>query len=348
MTQEAQDLFAEGLQRQSARKKLIELLGKETVQSLHQRSNGWGWWAVTSVWLVVIAAMAVIVWAQTQPLWIAIPTIVFAILIIAGRQLGMAILMHEASHRSLFENTWLNDTFANWLCGYPIFLEVHKYRKHHFVHHAKTGTMDDIDYSLIRGFPTTRASLVRKFSRDVFGITGIKSVLGLILMNAGVLRWTMASDLERLPRNGQSLWDYTRNFFREAWPTLLTNLALFSITAALGHAELYVAWLVAYLMPYYLFIRIRALAEHAMTEQCPDMLKNTRSTNAGVLARAFVAPFRVNYHIEHHALAQVPFWQLPRLHKLLREKNAVPVPPSYWDVMKLVSSRNNTSQPSGA
>ncbi len=329
----------EGLHRQTARRKLTELLGKDTVVSLHQRSDFQGWRAVLSVWVVIIAAMATIVWAQQQALWIAIPTIIAAIAIIGGRQLGMAILMHEASHRSLFNNVWLNDHLTNWLCGHPVFLEIHKYRKHHFIHHAKTGTDEDIDYSLIRGLPTTRASLVRKFSRDIFGLTGLKALFGMVLMNAGVLKWTVASDVEKLPRNGRSNWDYATTFFKNAWPTLATNAILYGITAIVGHPELYLAWIIAYLMPYYLFIRIRALAEHAMTQQCPDMLKNTRSTQAGWLARAFVAPFHVNYHIEHHALAAVPFWQLPKLHKLLREKECVPTPPTYWHVMKLVSSK---------
>lgn len=343
MTTTDQSFSDEGLHRQSARRKLTELLGKDTIVGLHKRSDLQGWRAVLSVWIVVALAMSCIVWAQTQSLWIAIPVIALAIAVIAGRQLGMGILMHEASHRSLFNNVWLNDNLTNWLCGYPIFLEIQKYRKHHFIHHAKTGTDEDNDYSLIRGLPTTRASLIRKFTRDCLGITGIKALFGMVLMNAGVLKWTVASDTEWLPRNGRSYWDYVTTFFREAWPTLLTNFALLSLFALMGHAELYLAWAVAYLMPYYLFIRIRALAEHAMTEQCSDMLKNTRSTKAGILARAFVAPFHVNYHIEHHALAAVSFWQLPKLHKLLREKEAVPELPSYWSVMKLVSSRSGNT-----
>jgi fatty acid desaturase len=329
----------EGLHRQTARRKLTELLGKETVANLHKRSNLWGWWAVTSIWIVMAIAMAAIVWAQSQPLWIAIPVIIFAILMIAGRQLGMAILMHEASHRSLFDSVWLNDKLTNWACGYPILLEIEKYRKHHFIHHAKTGTDDDIDYSLIRGFPTTRASMVRKFTRDLLGMTGVKALFGLVLMNAGVLKWTVATDIERLPANGRGLFDYVLTFFKEAWQTILFNGALLALVTALGHPELFLAWIAAYLGPYYLFIRIRALAEHAMTKQCPDMLQNTRSTKAGILARLFVAPFNVNYHIEHHALAAVPYWQLPKLHKMLREKDAVPVPPSYWEVLGLVSSK---------
>lgn len=333
----------EGLQRQAARKKLTELLGKGTVADLHKKSDVKGWWAVLSVWAVVALAMAAIVWAQSQPLWIAIPTIVIAIAIIAGRQLGMAILMHEASHRSLFNNVWLNDNLTNWLCGHPIYVEIHKYRKHHFIHHAKTGTTEDIDYSLVRGFPTSQASLVRKFARDLTGMTGLKALFGLVLMHAGVYKWTVASDIEKLPRNGRSLLDYVVTFFKESWPTLVANAVLFAVLSALGHPELFLAWIVAYLVPYYAFIRVRALAEHAMTEMSPDMLKNTRSTKAGLLARAFVAPFNVNYHMEHHALAAVPYWQLPKLHKMLREKNAVPMPPTYWDVMKLVSSKPHSN-----
>ncbi|WP_299980446.1 fatty acid desaturase family protein [uncultured Pseudoteredinibacter sp.] len=335
-----QDLFAEGLQRQSARRKLTELLGEQTIKDLHRRSNWMGLWSIASCWGAIAIAFGMIVWAQTQVPWLAVATIIVALAILGGRQLGLAILMHEASHRALFENVWLNDNLSNWLCGHIIFLDVEKYRKHHFVHHAKTGTSDDIDYSLIRGFPTSRASLVRKLSRDFFGITGFKNLIGVYLMNAGYVKWTVASDIEKLPRNGRSHLDYFINFLREAWPSLVANVILFILLWAIDHPELYLAWFVAYLSPYLLFTRIRALAEHAMTEQCPDMLKNTRSTKAGPIARALFAPFRVNYHIEHHALASIPYWQLPKLHKLLREKNAVPKPPGYWYVLKLVSSKD--------
>lgn len=339
MTDQNPDLFSEGLERQTARRKLTELLGESTIKGLHKRSNLMGFWSIGSCWAVIIASFAVIVWAEQQSLYIAIPAIILALAFIGGRQLGLAILMHEASHRALFNNVWLNDTLSNWLCGHIIFLDVDKYRKHHFVHHAKTGTQDDIDYSLIRGFPTTRDSLIRKFRRDFFGQTGIKYIIGMVLMNAGVLKWTVASDVTPLPRNGQTRWDYTRTFFKNAWPTLLTNLVLFLALYSLGHPELYLAWFVAYMSPYLLFTRVRALAEHAMTEQSSNMLKNTRSTEANWLARALFAPFRVHYHIEHHALASIPYWQLPKLHRLLREKNAIPKPPGYWSVLKLVSSK---------
>jgi fatty acid desaturase len=67
------------------------------------------------------------------------------------------------------------------------------------------------------------------------------------------------------------------------------------------------------------------------------MFANTRTTHAGFLARATVAPIRVNFHVEHHVLPSVPYFRLPRLHALLRERGAVARPLSYAEVLAVVS-----------
>jgi fatty acid desaturase len=46
--------------------------------------------------------------------------------------------------------------------------------------------------------------------------------------------------------------------------------------------------------------RLRSIAEHAVVPDDDDPLRNTRTTAAGPLARAFLAPYWVNYHLEHH------------------------------------------------
>jgi len=48
-----------------------------------------------------------------------------------------------------------------------------------------------------------------------------------------------------------------------------------------------------------------------------DPLRNTRTTRAGFFERLFVAPYYVNYHLEHHLLFYVPCYNLPRVHKIL-------------------------------
>jgi fatty acid desaturase len=317
------------------RRKVSDLFTRDEIRMLTVRSNLMGLWAVGSTWAIIAGAFALLAWAATQPLVIAAPAFIAGLSVIAGRQLCLAILMHDASHGSLFRTRWLNDVLADWLCARPIWNDLHKYRAHHFVHHTKTGTEHDTDISLVTPFPCSRAALTRKFLRDLFGITGLKFFAGRLLMDMGYLKWTIANDAVRLPRVPFS--ERLAMLVRNATPTVIMNGLLFAALWAAGQPWLFAAWVVAYMTPFALFVRIRSLAEHACTEKSTDMFRNTRTTRAGWLARATVAPLRVHYHLEHHVMSAVPYYRLPAMHRLLRERNAVPEPPSYVDVLKLVS-----------
>lgn len=318
------------------RRKVTELFSREQIRQLTARSNLLGAWAVVSTWAVIAVALATVAWAVTQPVWLALPLLLLALAVIAGRQLCLAILMHDAAHGTLFRSRWLNEVLTDWLCARPIWNDLHKYRRHHLRHHRHTGSDDDSDITLIAGLPTTRASLLRKFARDLSGLTGVKFLFGRLLQDAGLLQWTVASDVVWLPR--QAWYRHLSLLLANSWPMLLSNGLLFALLAALGQGGLYAVWVLAYITPFPLFLRIRSLAEHACTERCNDMFRNTRSTRAGWLARAFVAPLRVHYHIEHHVMASVPWFRLPVMHSLLRSQQAVPPPPGYLDVLRQVSS----------
>jgi fatty acid desaturase len=292
-----------------------------------------GAWAVVSTWTVIAGTLAVVA------RWPGVFTIVGAVVVIGGRQLALAILMHEGAHRTLFRSRAWNDFVANWLCGRPIWTDLDRYRVHHLTHHTKTGTDEDTDISLSAPFPATRASVARKVLRDLTGVTGLKGLYGRLLMDAGVLKWTVAQDIQRLPRNGRVWHDYAAAAARNMAPTLVTNAVLLGVLAATGHAWVYGVWALAYLTTFNLFMRIRSMAEHACTEKTTDAFRNTRTTRAGWLARMTVAPVRVNYHLEHHVLVTVPYFKLPAMHRLLRDRGAVPAPPGYLDVLALVSSR---------
>jgi fatty acid desaturase len=321
------------------RRKVTDLFTREEIRMLTERSDAMGFWAVGSTWAVIAAAFALLAWATTQPLAIAVPAFVVGLCVIAGRQLCLAILMHDASHGTLFKTKWLNDVFADWTCARPIWNHLQKYKAHHFVHHTKTGTADDTDISLVAPFPCSRSSLARKLLRDLAGITGFKFFIGRFLMDAGYVKWTVANDVVWLPKEGVGVLDRVAMFVRNVTPTLIVNGLLFVALWAVGHPWLFAAWVVAYMTPFALFVRIRSMAEHACTEKTADMFRNTRSTRAGWLARATVAPIHVNYHIEHHVMASVPYFRLPQMHRLLRERNAVPEAPGYLEVLRIVSSR---------
>ncbi|WP_269526098.1 fatty acid desaturase family protein [Acinetobacter baumannii] len=330
----------------NTRVSVTELFSREEIKELTEPSDIHGLWAVGSTWAIIGATFAGVglTWSYL-PWWGKLLICLAALAVLAGRQLALAILMHDASHNSLFKTKWMNDYLVDWLCARPIWNDVHKYRAHHTRHHAKTSTPEDPDLTLVAGFPTTKTSLTRKFLRDLVGITGFKFTVGRILMDAEVLKWTVANDLTWLPRENRQWYDYPKVFLKNSSKAIIANASIFGILWAFGRSELYLLWPLAYLTPFPLFIRIRSMAEHAGTQVSNSALTNTRTTKAGWLARAFVAPIRVNYHMEHHLMAAVPFFKLPKMHQMLRERGHVPEPPTYAQVIHMLSNRQTNQHP---
>lgn len=319
-----------------------DLFSREEVQQLTLASDPHGFWAVGSTWAVIVATFATVAntW-QYVPTWGKILMIAIALMILAGRQLALAILMHDASHRSLFKTKQLNTILTDWLCARPIWNDLQKYRQHHLRHHAKTSLAEDPDLSLVAGFPIPKASLWRKFRRDLTGITGIKFMLGRLLMDLELLEWTVSNDQKKIPVQNRSYRKFSMNLLRNSSGAVITNLALYLALRQCGHGKLYLLWIGAYLTPFPLFLRIRSMAEHAGMQSSSNALSNTRTTQAGWLARSFVAPIHVNFHQEHHLMATVPYFRLPQLHRLLREKQLVPTPPTYLNVIRSLIQATN-------
>jgi fatty acid desaturase len=257
---------------------------------------------------LIAASMALVAYAPNAL------TVIVALFIIGTRQLGFAVVMHESAHHTLFGNRKLNDFVGNWLAAYPIYLSADMYRTHHLEHHAKTWTDGDPDLSLAKGFPVSKASMLRKVARDLFGITGFKQLIGTTYLVLKVVRGeqvdagTLPLRLERGPA------------IRMAVGTMVTNLILFGILWALGHPLLYLLWLGAWLTTNKLVARIRSIAEHAVVPDPTDPIGQTRTVRAGWLERLLIAPNRVQYHLEHHLLMTVPHYNLPKFHEMLRER----------------------------
>src|SRR5512139_269827 len=180
-------------------------------------------WMVASNWLLVFAAMALVAWAP-NPL-----TIVVALFVIATRQLGMAILMHEAAHRTLFRNRRLNDWAGNWLAAYPVWAEVAPYRAYHLVHHTRTGTDQDPDLGLAAPVPITRDSFRRKVWRDLSGQTGIKQARAVFLRDVG---WARDRNQRALGMNEGEQPDVG---WHKLAPVAGTNAVLLGALAIAGH-----------------------------------------------------------------------------------------------------------------
>jgi fatty acid desaturase len=320
------------------RQRVTQIFTKDEIRDLTQRSDLMGAWAIIMTWGGVALIMTAMVYAASEPPWVAIPGIILGMLFLAGRQLSLSIIVHDASHGTLFKTKWMNHRLTDWLCARPLWNDLQKYRPYHFVHHTRTATEDDPDLILRQGYPTHRASLIRKFIRDLSGIVGFKYLIGRVMMDAGLLNWTVTGEVKWLPRENASVTHYLLNFIKTASPMMVTNILLFSLLYALGYGWLYACWVGAHLTFFMMFMRIRSMAEHAACARNLNMFENTRSMKAGWFARATVAPIGVNYHMEHHILASCPWFRLAKAHQILRQRNAVPEALSYLQVLKLMSS----------
>lgn len=303
----------------------------DEIRPLAERSDLLGALLVIHCWAVIAAALAVFA------LWPNPLTAILAIMVIGSRQLGLAILMHDAAHNALFKSRRLNEAIGEWLCGRPILAELATYRHYHLTHHRHTQTDKDPDLVLSQKFPTTRASLRRKFLRDLTGQTGVKQLVGQIIMSV-----RLAGDHDAVEAAER---DMAQAFKApELWKSLPVFLAVIVAMGLIGQWWWGLAfWLLPYLTWFQLVLRIRNIAEHGATERSEDPLRNTRTTLAGPITRFFLAPYWVNYHLEHHLVMHVPCYRLPRMHRMLAKKGVVAkmrTSSSYWQALGEAGWRN--------
>lgn len=280
--------------------KIHDFLSHGEIRILRQKSDMRGGWLVLHAWGVVGATMALYA-AFPHPL-----LLIIGIFIVAGRQLGLAVLMHDASHGLLFHTRWLNDHAGQWLCGAPVGADMYAYRPYHMTHHRNTQQPDDPDLSLSAPFPITRWSLVRKMLRDIIGWTFLRNRLFLIRASLG---------------KEFSLGERAMRLWRTTGGLIFSNLVMAAGFYATGKIDLYLLlWLLPMVTSYSVVIRVRNIAEHAMVPDNDDPMRNTRTTQANLLERAILAPYWVNYHIEHHLMVFVPCFRLKEAHGMLLAK----------------------------
>src|SRR4030088_1779852 len=142
---------------------------------LTSRSSLRGMLLVAHAWGTIIAAVALVT------LWPNPLTWLIAVTVVGARQLGLAILMHEAAHGGLHANRAINEWVGQWLCAVPVGADLGSYRSYHLQHHKFTQQPEDPDLSLSAPFPITKESYSRKAIRDLTGQTFVKQRLPLFL-----------------------------------------------------------------------------------------------------------------------------------------------------------------------
>jgi len=268
---------------------------------------------VAHAWVVIATAFGFYVWRPTPA------TFIVAVVVIGARQLGLMVLMHEAAHWLLFATSRGNTWVGTWFCAAPVAADLKAYRRSHHLHHRHTQQHDDPDVERAMPLPVTRGRLALALAADLCGWTAARRVIAWRPWSDGIAQGV-----------------------RRMRAPLIANAVLFGILTAVGGPTLYLLmWVVPWATWFQLATRVRGLAEHGRLPGGDDPLRNTRTIGAGALARATIAPYWVNYHLEHHLAVFVPCWKLRELHALLMERLAgarIAQAASYWDVIALATS----------
>ncbi len=332
-----------------------EVFAPEEWAEITSNSQWRGVWLVLHGWAVVAftAALAAL-WGHPVG-WL------LAIIIIGGRQLGLAILMHEAAHGLLHPKRALNNWLGEWLTGASVGSDLQSYRAYHLTHHRYTQQAEDPDLSLSRPFPTSRSSLLRKVFRDLTGQTFFKQrTAQFAFAFRGVIQMFSGDNSEASKRSTAAGTPFNKspgNSVGRSAPmdasaavavaktvgrfAVVQSLLLTLSLITMGWTP-YLLWLVALATTFQLFLRIRNIAEHACTTTgSDDPFSHARTTKADWLERATVAPYWVNYHSEHHLFMGVPCYHLPRAHTLLGARGYHPrmtISPGYGAVIRRVTT----------
>lgn len=295
-----------------------DLLTLPELRGLRRTSTLRGAGLVVHAWAVIVGAMLL------YAAWRSVLTLLVAVAVIGTRQLGLAILMHEATHWLLFPSQPANTRVGAWLWAHPVFDDLARYRRRHHLHHRHAQQPDDPDLALTTPWPMARGAFWLAVLRDLTGVSA----------GARLLAWRP--------------WraDASPSWRRLRGP-VVANAVLLGGLAAAGQWQLYLLlWVLPLATWYQLVTRIRNLAEHALAPDVDDPLRNTRTTRARFLERALVAPYWMNYHLEHHLLGFVPCWRLSDAHALLLAKGHGPsmeLAPGYLDVIRRATTPSSAS-----
>ena len=89
-------------------------LSAEEIKELKRASNAKAFVSFIFNWLLIASAFSLV---AIEP---NVVTVILALFILGGRQLGLGILLHECSHRSYFSTPRLNDFFGHWFAGLAV------------------------------------------------------------------------------------------------------------------------------------------------------------------------------------------------------------------------------------
>lgn len=218
-----------------------------------------------------------------------------AILIVGNRQRALGNLLHEASHHNLSGTAYVNDWIARIFLAPSLNNNFRFYRSQHAKHHAWLGDpQHDPDY-----LPQVTHDADQWFA--VF----VRMLIEPATLASSLMGHLGKKQVHFLDRISIFIW----------W---IGFLILIGSTLGIHFAIAFsTIWIAAKTTVFHAITTFREMVDHYGLEP-RGILQYTRETPTLGCLSVLVHPHHNGYHLTHHLFPHIPYYHLPRAHRLLK------------------------------
>ncbi|MBJ7222358.1 MULTISPECIES: fatty acid desaturase family protein [unclassified Brenneria] len=269
----------------------------DELQSLSLLNNYRGAIAVLLDWLQIIIAISLSCYINNVFFYF------LTVFFIGSRQRALATILHESAHRVLASNVKLNDFLGKYVSGYTIFQTFKKYaRSHVILHHNFLGDLDkDPDSQYYR-----ESNLFDTSSKRKFLWSHLISPL-LLSKSPSFIRYLIKNRLgdikDREVKTLLIVWFFI--------------LLLCYLTDAFSILFFY--WIVPLITTFPMIGWFIELAEHYPIIDNDDDIDKTWNRFSAKAELFFTGMHAENYHLTHHLMPSIPFWNLKKAHEIMMQ-----------------------------
>jgi len=270
---------------------------KSQLKELTKLDNWHGLLALLEDCLLIVASILM----TCNVTWFFYP---IALLVIGSRQRALTTILHDSAHNVLAKNKLLNSVLGTFCSGYLIFQQRIPYKKSHcFSHHSHLGNPEldpDLKFYLEEGLYYAQSP--RNFL--------VKHIIKPLLLFK-VPQYIFYLVKYRLLGKGCDLYE-----------TLIMLAYLFTIVSASVWLrfwnQLILFWLVPYITVFQVLGYFIEVSEHyPLVGKNTVDLYMTRNRFSPWYEAFFTSMHGENFHLVHHLMPSVPFWNLAQAHKIL-------------------------------
>jgi MocE subfamily Rieske [2Fe-2S] domain protein len=287
---------------------------KEEMKKLLERRNGP---AIRdcAIWVMLLAGSGVLGGLYWGTAWCVIPFFVYGILYASSSDSRW----HESSHGTPFKTDWMNHVLYE-VASFMVFRESIRWKWSHARHHSDTLVIGR-DTEII--FP--RPTRIKDFFLNFTGIPGMIGGVKCIVMHAtGRLYEDEKTFIPESEHGPMILRARIYVMIYLAVIGLAIGLKSWLPLMYIGLPTLYGSWLML----------IYGTTQHAgLVENKLDHRLNCRTIYMNFVHRYLY--WNMGYHIEHHMFPLVPYYNLPRLHELMKDDCPKPYK-NLWEAWKEV------------